>query len=602
MKLNAYYLTIKVLILCISINISIVTSHCGVGFLQAKRELITPIEDKSNRYLAKSEYDNLRIHLDYSFIENNIEKFNQQDLIDLKEKIMPKTKSVFEKLLKVQRIQGKLRFDTNKCDSITMPELYTSEGEGVNADLVIFVMIDDTGFFSENGIEAAAVHCLQHGITRRPVAGYIQFKPNLEVDNSTALDYQVWLAIHEVSHILAMNESLYPDFVDQDNKLLGLSNVVYTEKSKNVGNYRTNTKLRTKGQDENSVLESKISKIKLHLKSRSTSSSSEISYIKTPKVMAEAKRHFGCDNLKGVPLEYNGGSGTILAHWSKRYMNNDYMIGDSYGENLISSITLALFEDSGWYKADLTLANLFNWGKGTGCSFFEENCVSPSTPNSRDAQNENLSEAQKQIQAKISIKTSFKNEFCTDTSAPVCSTHNIFRGLCAIKKYDYQLSSAEIHFKDTKIGGVDRLADRCPIPIETKRQQNFYGGSCREGVKGYTFDTIGANSACFITSIKPLKQSRFMQKSKSDDEELVEDTFAKKNMYSKNGKVAGCFEFKCKGNDLAVLFEGKEYLCNNGVVKNIENYSGEIVCPSNEVLCDSKYKCKFGCTERFGEN
>ena len=51
------------------------------------------------------------------------------------------------------------------------------------------------------------------------------------------------------------------------------------------------------------------------------------------------------------------------------------MIGDSYGENLMSSITLALFEDSGWYIPDYSTSNLFLWGKNKGCEFFKDNCA-----------------------------------------------------------------------------------------------------------------------------------------------------------------------------------------------------------------------------------
>lgn len=607
----SFFVGISSLIILISEIIHTVTSHsCGIDYLKARRVLTIPMGDKDQRYLSSSEFDTLRIHLDYSFIENNMDKFKKQDLVDLKEKIMPKTKQVFESMLKVQRVEGKLRFDTDKCDDFKIPEMYLSEGEGVDADLVIFVMIDDTGFFKENGVEAAAIHCLQHGITRRPVAGYIQFKPELQVSNSTALDYQVWLALHEITHVLVMNDSLYPDYINSENKQIGMDKITGTkeipienrntddkkrqtnipkrvshisdsklidnedshlrpvdhffnnlinsknsedaffqhrvdlpEKEKEKENIKkeTNPPISTltssanKENESSKIKQSKesntysnsmtynlldreavltptqssVNKVRYHIPLRLDNglkkTTKTMMYLKSPKILKTAQKHFKCDSVYGVPLEYNGGEGTNGAHWSKRYMNTDYMIGDSYGENLISEITLALFEDSGWYKSDMDKANLFLWGKNEGCGFLTENCVTPKEV----AKSGRLTNPER-----TASSTKYKSEFCTDASAPVCSTHNIFRAVCAVKTFDYNLTGNERHFPDAKVGGIDRFADRCPIPIETKRGQTFYGGSCRVGKKAQKYEKICPECACFISSLKPkdeVSQSSFLQ-------------------------------------------------------------------------------------------
>ena len=46
-------------------------------------------------------------------------------------------------------------------------------------------------------------------------------------------------------------------------------------------------------------------------------------------------------------------------------MLGDYMIGADYGETVISEITLAVFEDSGWYKVNYYTGGLFRYGKNT---------------------------------------------------------------------------------------------------------------------------------------------------------------------------------------------------------------------------------------------
>ena len=52
-------------------------------------------------------------------------------------------------------------------------------------------------------------------------------------------------------------------------------------------------------------------------------------------------------------------------------MGNDYMTSSVSSHMLISKITLALFEDSGWYMPDYSQADPMWWGKNRGCSFLD---------------------------------------------------------------------------------------------------------------------------------------------------------------------------------------------------------------------------------------
>ena len=98
--------------------------------------------------------------------------------------------------------------------------------------------------------------------------------------------------------------------------------------------------------------------------------------------------------MKGVKLENQGGTGSVGAHWESRVMLGDYMVSTDYRERAISEITLALFEDSGWYKANYYTGGLFRYGKNSGCDFIEKKCI-------------------------IDEKSTF-DEFCTETSQPIC--------------------------------------------------------------------------------------------------------------------------------------------------------------------------------------
>jgi hypothetical protein len=517
-------------------------SHmCGIDFLKKPNRVLVDQLDTDLRTLQEEEWRPLRIHLDYSRIEH----LNSTDVTDLKEKIMPKTKQVFESILKVKQMKNKLRLNST-CDESDVPEIYKEEG--VDADIVIFVKIDESGFFLQNKIEAAAIHCLQDSITRRPIAGFITFKPELGIANSTAVDYMVWLALHEITHVLVFNDSLYPDFIDKDMKPLGADKVV-------------SKKILPNGK--------------------------KMSLIKSPKIVEKGKAHFGCAEFEGVPLEYNGGMGTAGAHWSKKYMNTDYMIGDSYGENLISEISLALFEDSGWYSVDYTMANLFLWGKDKGCSFLD--------PKSKCLKAE-----------KNTTTSSFTPEFCTQPNYPVCSVSNTFRGTCKVRKYQNELFEHERYFGDSRIGGIDQLTDKCPIATENKNKQMYYGGSCRVGSETNTksFEKVCPECACFMSNLRPKKPKlRFKQikgaeaarglfvASEIDNPNLKEDEF-----------IASCISFSCKDGNLFIQIGENGTECASEGLTNIEGYDGGIQCPSVDILCHDKFKCKFGCVEKYDNN
>lgn len=532
----------------------LVESRCGIDLLKKPKRVLIKQENENRRVLKDGEWEPIRIHLDFSYIENNLGKISKDDLVDLKEKIMPKMQEVFQKLLKVKRIQHKLKLNAPHCETFPIPEKYHESGEGVDADLVIFVLVDDTGFFLENRIEAAAIHCLQHYETRRPIAGYIQFKPELKVNNSTALDYMVWLAVHEVTHILVLNGGLYDDYIDANTLVpYGYDRIIG---SKDLPSGKT------------------------------------MKMIKTKKVVEKAKKHFKCEQLKGVPLEYNGGPGTAGAHWSKKFMNTDYMIGDSYGENLISDITLGLFEDSGWYQVDYELANLFLWGKNKGCEFFDKKCVEKKNGK---------------------VETTFTDEFCTKLNNPVCSVSNVFRANCLAKRFKKELNSFERYFDDPKLGGIDPLTDRCPIAFEEKNGQNYYGGSCRVG----TTDNIGQlekvcpECACFMSNLDVADKSKRLRFQEIDNaggnlnEKKARVLAPSSKELNDNSQLsnddlsASCYQFKCQGPDLYVIIKEKSYRCPTNENIKINGFKGTIICPKNENLCHKSYKCKFGCTDKY---
>jgi len=108
---------------------------------------------------------------------------------------------------------------------------------------------------------------------------------------------------------------------------------------------------------------------------RSVADGSKRSFIMTPNVVAKVKAQYGCADDVGGEMENYGGSGTAGSHWEKRTVNNEFMSGTSASSPVMfSAMTLALFEDTGWYKPNYGVAGHLPWGYKQGCNFIKQTC------------------------------------------------------------------------------------------------------------------------------------------------------------------------------------------------------------------------------------
>lgn len=293
-------------------------------------------------------------------------------------------------------------------------------------------------------------------------------------------------------------------------------------------------------------------------------------YVSTPKVLKKAREYYKCQNLIGMELEHMGGSGSAYNHWSKRALNTEFMIADSYGENYISELSLALLEDSGWYKVDYSKAQGIKWGKGKGCDFLNEKCIN-------------------EIPSKHFLKkntftytTKFKNEFCTNFNEEKCSINRKFRGICAVREFQGKgVIPPEFNYfskyteNQNDIGGIIEFGEYCTYPIEMRDKDSVASiGNCITGeiIRKEAGEKICENCRCFHSSL--LKEKK---KNITDDEE--------------SGYNAVCYEAKCKIDQnskpyLAILIEDNELRCPYGGGKlTVEGYDGEIECPHYSDIC-----------------
>ena len=286
------------------------------------------------------------------------------------------------------------------------------------------------------------------------------------------------------------------------------------------------------------------------------SDGSFVTFINSPKVLTIARQHFNCKTLNGIPLENQGSIGSVGAHWEARYMLGDYMISTDYIDNAISDITLALFEDSGFYQVEYYSGGLFKFGKNAGCAFFENKCINDG-------------------------KTDFVNEFCTNFNEDFCSRTRAFKGKCLVYRYSDTIPKRYRYFENDKYGGF-LTANYCPVSNVEDSDDDYYPTSCFFGKNNLDSDygeDISNSSFCFISSLLPI------------------------NSILTPKEKAICYQISCdKVNKQIIVNIGQgKVTCpfEGGDINDPEGFKGKIYCPEYSDLCGIDSEDDSMCNEMF---
>ena len=494
MKVNL----IKTSILLILFSIDIVRCFkCGADKLKLSPKNIETTEEEERRRLDSS-YQPIRIGADYTTLKRpssmSLNTFEKiKDLIE-------ETFDEFKKFLMVQpvdiNLSGQLNDIKQSCDLETIGSNYANFLK--NNDVIIFPQFDDT---LQSSVLAAAMFCLTTGRRNRPVGGVLLLNPSLSYTNKNSDIFMKNILLHEISHILAFSSSLF-----QSLGMLKRSNSIY--------------------------------------------------YITSPKTLLKARQHFNCGSIIGVPLENQGGVGSVGSHWEARYMLGDYMLSTDYDDIVLSDISLALFEDTGFYKVNYYTGGLFKFGKNKGCDLFSKKCLSSSGPLTED--------------------------FCSIRNQPMCTPTKTMKAHCAI--YDYSSTTAEIpseyqYFDNPNYGGF-MAANFCPVARGNYSDSVYYPESCKIGTSSLSSEygeKIGDTSFCFISSLIP--------------------TSSNYNVDSR----AICYEVQCDSNNKQIIVSIGSTKINcptsGGIISNPSGYKGTITCPKYIDICD--FKDNVMCNEMF---
>uniref|UniRef100_A0A1B0GDZ8 Leishmanolysin-like peptidase n=1 Tax=Glossina morsitans morsitans TaxID=37546 RepID=A0A1B0GDZ8_GLOMM len=455
----------------------------------------------------------------------------------------------------------------------------TEAGEGIqNSDFIFYVSARQTERCHKGLTVAYAAHCQQEATLDRPIAGHANLCPDSISTKPQELQTLISTVKHEILHALGFSVSLYAFFRDAKGK-------PRTPRKSDTGKPHLNEKLQIHQWSNNTIR--KV--IRENWSVRGGHVRREIDMMVTPKVVEEVRKHFNCDKLEGAELEDQGGEGTALTHWEKRILENEAMTGTHTQSPIFSHITLALMEDSGWYKPNYSMANTLSWGKGLGCNFAMRSCKDWIQLNN----------------AKGHSIHPFCSKVKQEPLQTECTNDRTSVALCNLIRHETELPSKYQNFdsiNDIKegdegyYGGSVSLADHCPYIQEfTWRNKNVIvrGSHCNfiennpKPEKNYALESYGQNSKCF------------------DHGESMWEERTCHHTREWQHWGSGCYNYRCDDGRLHILVSNYSYSCHfpgQRLAISIESngwlHKGTIICPRCEELCGEHFnargkECRF---------
>ncbi|GKY92834.1 hypothetical protein MPSEU_000253000 [Mayamaea pseudoterrestris] len=402
--------------------------------------------------------------------------------------ILPKTANFWSSALKVVPISGNLIISAAELDGgaycgdsvfTQVPDEHLSEGVE-NTDLLLYVSGSPDSRFCPPQTLAVAVPC-NFDQFDRPIAGAINVcLDNIVLkDDGTASDAVVGdytdVTIHEVGHVLGMSSNSFRFFWNPE-----------TGEPRTSRPFEKSTVTCVDGTEQDIVLPAQNT-----LKLSTNENGDRHASIVTEKVRAIARNQFDCQSLAGAQLE-NQQDSCIGDHFDERLFYLDAMspvIAPT--SNVFSSLTLALMEDSGWYKANYTMSKMSSWGLGAGCDFVTGKCLKvtsngPVLPNYS------------------------KGYFCNKESEKGCSPELTNKLACTVVDYYHLVpqnlpSQNEQYFANEPTKGGLAQTDYCPVYGSPYKSKTVDQLSCKDPDNADSFnvynEVYGADSLCFPSNM-----------------------------------------------------------------------------------------------------
>ena len=441
----------------------------------------------------ETEYSGIR--LSFQPILGSFSEAHEEELIN---RIIPAVQSFYSSALKIQRLTQPLKPSSGTCGTTQIPESH--QVAGLESDVIIYLSSEAVP------VPALGRSCEQEaGIFKRPLIGYI----NIEINSFFYLyeHLQIQYMIREAGHVLAFDSRLFLDFVQS-------SGEKYSESQ-----YLTMINYPSRGKT--------------------------VKTIAFPKMLAKARFSFNCD-IQGLEIEDNfeeEGLENEAFFWDARIMTHDIMSAVMSDEVVFSDISLALFEDSGWYRVNFEYSQKLKWGYRAGCKWFEDKCL-------------------------IGGKSQMDG-FCGSSSEMMkCDVFGLGYGNCEIE-FNKNIPPHERYFPDPVLGGNEAF-DFCPT-IQVGNSQR-----CRS-TESFSKTLYGERkvikSRCFMNSLIKSDQSS-----------------------SARQIQGGCYYVEtCTAQELILQISDTTISCPYGSKITVVGFNGYLHCPLSPEFC-SNLPCKNMCS------
>ena len=494
------------------------------------------------------EFEDFNIYLDFANLEEDMKKLNMESQKDFFENAMKKAVDTLTTLLKVKPLAHRndeegynladedlkklnlTKWNESLFGNGSIAQKKTFQNQGIN--LAIFGTLTT---LSSSTLATATAQAYQNG-NNQPYVGLVKINKDVDYSKPNSDVYFESILVHEFTHILGFSKHFFSTISDrmfEQNDKYGVNRI----------------------------------------------------YLKGDKLLEVAKKYFNCDTIEGVELENQGGSGTAGSHWESRILLGEYMNGYAYTEEqVISEFTLAVLEDSGYYKANYYTGGLMRYGKNKGCDFLKEKCVN----------------------SDHTINPLFENEFYDTISG--AEYNNIVDSSCSSGRQSrtYNVwwptnTVPEIYYFNENITGYEP-ADYCPVPMSYYSEEvlSYFVGHC--SIKGSgEYGTLVNYKGHY--GYKSGDVQKITGETYSDHSYCYLSSLSKEEFYSSNVR-GNCYETFCSDRSLTIKIFDDYVVCprSGGKIK-VDGYLGYLLCPDYNLVCSGTVICNniFDCVDKRSE-
>jgi len=502
-------------------------------------------------YNNNKEWKSIRITFE------NIMSSNTNKL--LVDEIIPNVIKTWSNVLSVIPIHNKLYPSSTTCGSIDIPLKHLRDGID-NTDIIIYLSSQDDSYCNLSTNTNTDTSTFAYSSVCNIDQYYRPIVANIALCNNNNNNLQKSL-VYEVGRILGLSPSLFQYYRNPE------TNTPYGTKQKQV----------TCVDGSNVILD-----IPNILQQAYPIHGRKYFEVITSTVLQVVRNHFNCQMLSGAKLDNSPLSESCFGGfgWDERYYYQENMTTMKYhlpqqqqhnysSIESITALSLALLEDSSWYKANYKDAIVPSFGHGAGCGFLEGDCLVSDQKKIPSYSKDffcSLEEANALQSLGCDVSHLAKAQ-CDTMSSPINNIFDILKN-----------KGSGIYTLQQTISSLEESDSTYTCPMRTKNVMSCLDATTYQKSSTMVGEIFGPNSKCFVTTTKS----------------------------------AICLQAKCNSHvhKVEIIYQDNEYTCNHPGEKielpnsdtttsssniiiecpKIETICPNIICPAN---CSGKGMCDY---------